>query len=157
MILTYKCLKMKNLFIIVVLLTSYIANAQSVIVAENVNDGRSRDLNTGDLISTNLSARIVVYPEKEIVTLTVDEKDVSYNINETIIYGEQTILNCSNLSQKIQLVYDDINPTFISVSEVDSDFVFFVDIIKHKNLKTRKNGTTKEKFEKNRGSSFNRG
>lgn len=141
---------MKKLSIIVVFLISYTANCQSFIVAENKNDGRSRDLTSGEVISTNLSAKLVIDSDKSTVTLTVDKDKASYNIDETIIYGDQRVLNCSNLSQKIQLIYNDIKPTFITVSEEESDFVFFVDIIKHKNLNLRNNGTTKKKPEKTR-------
>lgn len=127
---------MKKSFIVITFLISYLTSAQNVIIAENVHNGTSRDLNTGNIISRTLSAKIVITLDTKLVTLTVDNKDTTYNIDATIIDGKQTVLNCSNESQSIQLIYNDTNPTFITISEVDSDFAFFVDIIKHKNLKT---------------------
>jgi len=149
---------MKKLVVIALLAIGLTSNAQKTIYAEANGNGVCTNLKTGEVINSELTSKFIIDFKLGVVTLTIENGQVMYNITEKYDYKwydvngkliNDKIVMCSNELQKIKICYsDDVNDQgIIGYTEMpEQEFAYYV--YKLKPSKT-KNYATVKKIKKN--------
>ncbi|HEY6143741.1 MAG TPA: hypothetical protein VIV55_10055 [Flavobacterium sp.] len=91
-----------------------IANAQKTIFADSVNDGTLINIDTHEVLATNINSKLKIDFINNKVILFYNNKETIYKIDENVVVPENNkkclepimFVKCSNGEDKLTIVYD---------------------------------------------------